>query len=383
MAHLFKKPKDGNKGILVFTHKEMKYFFRPSKPLNRKRPLTFVPFVFDYFYTKKFKYPYFVKAFGALRKKYFIGVHFGWHHTEFPELEFADFIMAGEGTVDFTPPKHILEIPFNSRNFISHRFDDLAYNQKFWDIICVARAARFKNLDLLLKAIKRLNETTGKYHKALLIIPPNKNENPKSFYTNIIEDYYNWFEEAERNNITIMKLSKDLSLLGMPQNSLIHFYNASKVFTLFSEKEGESRVIAEALLCGLPVVVKADLEGGGRDFLNKENAVYFDTFETAHIAFKEALENYQTLKQGTTFLKEYLRDDYTIPRLKEYFTKLYQQHNQTFDGELINLDYLDRRLPGHTHSVPWSANRFTTADIVSVKQFEIFEQYLKEQENTL
>lgn len=376
MAHIFKQPKNGNKGILVFTHKEMRYFFRPTKPFSKKRPLTYLPFFFNSLYNKYQKAPFYKKELEALRKKYFIGVHFGWHHTEFPELEFADFLMAGKGTIDFTPPEHIVEIPLNSRNFISSRFTDLEYNKKFWDIICVARGAKFKNLDLLLKAVKKLNQTEGKFHKVLLIIPPNANENPKIFYTNIIEDYYNWFEETERNQITIMKLSKDLSLLGMPQDSLIHFYNASKVFTLFSEKEGESRVIAEALLCGLPVVVKADLEGGGRDFLNERNSVYFDTFDTAHLAFKKAIEKHDELKGGTTALKEILRDDYTIPILKDYFKTLYEKHQMTFDGELLNLDYLDRRLPAHTHSVPWAINRFTTADVTSLEQFEIFKKSL-------
>ena len=380
MAHLFKLPKDGNKGILVFTHKEMKFFFRPNKPFSKKRPLTYLPFAINSVYTKYQKTPRFIKEFEALREKYFIGVHFGWHHTEFPELKYADFFMAGKGTVDFTPPEHILEIPMNSRNFISHRFADMNYDQKFWDIICVARAARFKNLDLLLKSIKELNKTEGKFHKVLLIIPPNSSEDPTKFYTTIIEDYYNWFSEEERNQITIMKLSKDLSLLGMPQNSLIHFYNASKVFTLFSEKEGESRVIAEALLCGLPVVVKSDLEGGGRDFLNSDNAVYFDTFETAHLAFKTALDKHEVLQKGTTSLKKDLRDDYTIPVLKDYFKKLYTSHEMKFDGELLNLDYLDRRLPGHTHSVPWSINRFNTADIVSIEQFDVFKTFLEKEE---
>ncbi len=376
MAHLFKQPANGNKGIIVFTHKEMKYFFRPSKPLSRKRPTTYVPYALDYFYSKNKKYPYFKKAFEELREQYFIGVHFGWYHTEFPELQYADFLMASDGTIDFQPPQHCYHIPLNSRNFISERFKDMSYNHKFWDIICVARAARFKNLDLLLQSIKKLNQHTGKHHKVLLIIPPNKSEDPNKFYTTIINDYYNWFEEEERNNITIMKLSKDLSFLGMPQNSLIHFYNSSKIFTLFSEQEGESRVIAEALLCGCPVVVKSDLEGGGRDFLNENNSVYFDSFDNAHLAFEKALDNYDTLRQSTTSLKTILRDDYTIPTIKKYFSEIYEQHNMTFDGQLLNLDYLDRRLPAHTHSVPWNKDRFGSADILSISQFEIFRDYL-------
>ena len=376
MAHLFKQPSQNNKGIIIFTHKEMKYFFRPGKPLSRKKPATYVPFVLDYFYSRNKKYPYFEKALAELRRRYLIGVHFGWHHTEFPELQYADFLMASQGTIDFQPPAHCFHIPLNSRNFISERFADLDYNHKFWDIICVARAAKFKNLDLLLKAVKRLNKKTGKYHKVLLIIPPNVSEDTSKFYTTIINDYYNWFDEEERNHITIMKLSKDLSFLGMPQNSLTHFYNSSKIFTLFSEKEGESRVIAEALLCGCPVVVKSDLEGGGRDFLNENNSVYFDDFDKAHLAFEEALNNYETLKQSTTDLKNILRDDFTIPMLKQYFSEIYTQHNMTFDGELLNLDYLDRRLPAHTHSVPWNINRFGSADILSIEQFEIFKDYL-------
>ena len=376
MAHLFKRPKDGQKGILVFTHKEAKYFFQTIKPLIRKQPTTAFPYLVDLAFTKYSKLPFFIKEFNELRQNYYLGLHFGWYHSSFPVLDFFDFIMAGPGTVGFTPPDHILQIPLNSRNFISSRFKNLNYNHKFWDIICVARSIKYKNLNLLLKSIKELNKKTKKCHKALLVIPPNKNKDPKKFYTNIIEDYYNWFEEEERDWITILKLDDDLSFLGMPQNSLIHFYNASKIFTLFSEQEGESRVIAEALLCGLPVVVKTDLEGGGRDFLHDQNAVFFDTFETAHLAFEQALSNLETLKASTSSLAEHLREDYTIPTLKKYFVELYKKHGQQFDGDLLNLDYLDRRLPGHSHNVPWNTGRYGTADILSIKQFNIFKKHL-------
>ena len=378
MAHLFKKPTNGNKGIIVFTHKELKYFFRPVKPLSRKRPSTFVPFVIDWLYTRNRKIPFFTKELEKLRQKYFIGMHLGAFHDTFPEVAKVDFLMSAPGTKGFEVPKNVLHIPFNSRNFTPKFFQDNNYNHKFWDIISVARATHVKKLDLILKAVKKLNDLEQKPHKLLLIIPPNSNENPREFYVNIMDDYYNWFTEEERNHITIMKLSKDLSAFGIPQESITHFYNSTKIFTLFSQKEGESRVIAEALLCGCPVVVKADLIGGGRDFLNPENSVYFDEYEHAHLAFKKALDNYETLQKGTGTedLKQNLREDYTIPILKDYFKKLYQQNNQYFDGQLLNTNNLDRRLPAHTQSVPWNRGRYGSADIMSFQQFEIFKQYI-------
>ena len=56
------------------------------------------------------------------------------------------------------------------------------------------------------------------------------------------------------------------------------------MFCLFSTSEGHAKVVKEAQLCGLQVIIKRDLAGGVKDPLKDDkNAFYFDTFEDAHL----------------------------------------------------------------------------------------------------
>ena len=82
----------------------------------------------------------------------------------------------------------------------------------------------------------------------------------------------NMFSETERQNITLTLLSPLGNPFPLSEQAISDFMNLSKVFTLFSDKEGESRVVSEALLCGLPVVVKKDILGGATDYLNIQNS---------------------------------------------------------------------------------------------------------------
>ena len=81
--------------------------------------------------------------------------------------------------------------------------------------------------------------------------------------------------ETERQNITLTLLSPLGNPFPLSEQAISDFMNLSKVFTLFSDKEGESRVVSEALLCGLPVVVKKDILGGATDYLNIQNSKLF------------------------------------------------------------------------------------------------------------
>ena len=188
-----------------------------------------------------------------------------------------------------------------------------------------------------------------------------------------MDDYYSLFSSNERQNFSIMLLSSNLSFLGLPFEVMSHFYNSSKIFTLFSNEEGGSRVISEALLCGLPVVVKDNLEGGGRDFLSKDNSILFSSFENAHESLIRAVENYDLFKVENETLRQSLSEEFSLEKLKEYFKKLFEENGQTFDGKLINTDRLNIRICGHLNEdIQWAKDRSGTADIASHKQLKIF-----------
>jgi len=369
LAHIFKNPTSDAKGIIVFTHKEMDWFF----PQNNKRLVkSFAkPGGFKRVeIIKNFLLRPYSKAFQKMREQYFIGVHYGWMSSRIPLYENCDFLMTPQ-QIDIKKNNPILQIPLASRNFTPQCFQNR--NQiKYWDILCVSRMIKFKNLNYLLKSIRKIFDQ-GYNYKVLIIAPENKKMDNKRFYTNLMNDYYSLFSYNERQNFSIILLSSNIGFPGLSPEVMSQFYNSSKIFSLFSNAEGGSKVISEALLCGLPVVVKDDLEGGGRDFLSKNNSILFSSFENAHESLIQAVENYNLFNFENDSLRQNLSEESSLKKIKAYFNKLFEDYGQTFDGKLINTDHLNIRIPAHLNeNIPWAKDRFSTADIVSNTQLKIF-----------
>jgi len=312
------------------------------------------------------------KVFNKIRRHYFIGVHIGANPAVISRYDNCDFYFASN-QFDMKEIKHVLKIPLVSRNFTPKCF----YNrrqEKYWDILCVARNIKIKNLDLFLKSIRKIYDL-GYDFKVLLISPESRNQDqdPKKFYISLMNDYYKLFSDNERQNFSILQLSSEIGFPGLSSEVMSHFYNSSKIFSLFSNAEGGSKVISEALLCGLPVVVKENLEGGGRDFLSKDNSILFSSFENAHESLIKAVENFNLFNIENETLCQNLSEEFSVEKLKEYFKKLFEENGQTFDGKLINTDRLNFRIPAHLNeNIPWTRDRFSTADIFSHIQLKIF-----------
>jgi len=376
MALIFKNPTLKTKGIIVFTHKEMQWFF-PGK--NKVRLIKSLVRNFSINKTKEilknliFSQKY-AKYYELIRKDYFIGIHYGWDIKDVVIFNNCDFVMSAESNL---PNKgEFMKVPLSSKNFNPSYFSNQNI-QKFWDILCIARNVKFKNLNYFLKSIKKIYEK-GYNYRVLLICPQGENENKFSSYVKIIDDYLRLFSSSEREKFTIMRITNEIGFTALPFEVISYIYNSSKIFTLFSQKEGESRVIAEALLCGLPIVVKDNLSGGGRDGLDETNSMFFKEYENAHDMLIKAVENYDTFTINSKKLREEFGEEYSIERLKKYFQKLYDQNNQKFDGDLINTDQLNWRLPGHLYEgIPWRKSRNGTSDIVSMKQLKALIDCLK------
>ena len=339
MAHIFKKFSKDNKGIIVFTHKELG--FMNALPAN-------------------------------INNYYYIGVHYGsaTHIHGVEKHKYQDFCMGTESTVKFIGESP-LRIPFNSRGFLSKNLSKDNRVHKYWDIINVSRNAHVKRLDQFLMSIRKLYDS-GYNSKVLLVVPSGDNETPQTHHTDIVEQYDKLFSREEKDNFTLLRLSKELGFLGISPSTIEYLYKSSKIFNLMSSAEGESRVIHEALLCGLPVVCFAGLLGGGRDYLNEKNSVYFKDYDKIHESFITALNNYDNFDVNSEKLAEELREDKTIPKLKKYFRELYSKDGKEFDGELINTDELCLRLPGHYLDVPWNTefSKNRTADIINIEQLK-------------
>ena len=343
MAHIFKL-NEGSKGIIVFTHKEKNWFQENSHSIN---------------------------ILSSLKNRYFIGVHYG-HRQETTGASFEDFCMGADSTVSFSsnPP---FRIPMNSRSFTPYFFRPLGL-RKFYDIINISRNIHLKKLDVFMDAVRKIYDQ-GKEYKFLLIVPTSENEsNNGHFFLDIVEKYNKMFTRKERENFTLIRLSGEHGFLGISPLTISFLYNSSKIFTLLSPGEGESRVIHEALLCGLPVICYKNLYGGGRDYLDSSNSLQFSDYNQVADTFIQAIENYDNFKVNTDYLFGELNEESTIEKLKVYFSNLYSRSSLSFDGNLINLDYLNLRLPAHFKGVDWDTKdpNIPTADISSFEQLEIF-----------
>jgi glycosyltransferase involved in cell wall biosynthesis len=368
MATILKKPTQKAKGIIVFTHKELNYFKgRPSKPKGLK---VFNPkFYFDQL-LKIALSPVYKQKLNKVHKKYYVGIHWGWYARDVRTPNWVDFHLAGKETATFADNPFI--IPLGSSNFTPVVMQPTG-EKKYWDIICVAKATKIKKYDELLKSIKRIFEE-GHQYRVLFVIASNKDEPKSSYYSEILDDYNKLFTAQERERFTIIKTDPNTGFQGFSYSFIAHLYNQSKIFTLFTQREGVAKVIKEAQLCGLPVVVKSDLEGGGRDYLNGKNSHTFDTYEASHKALIHAVENYESFDVENEELVKEIRADHSLENLKKHLKELFSKHNQVFDGELINTDNLNRRFPAHYYdeTVFWSRGkeyRYNTTDITSYGQF--------------
>lgn len=375
MATILKKPSKDSKGIVVFTHKELNYFRgRPSKPkgLNWFSP----KFYFDQG-LKVLLSPFYQSKLEKLQKNYVVGIHWGWFARDVKTPSWVNFHLAGKETATFVDNPFI--IPLGSSSFTPVCMQPNGAD-KYWDIICVAKSTKVKMYDELLKSIRRVYDQ-GHNYKVLFVVASNMHEPKSDYYSDLLDDYNQMFSAKERENFTIIKTDPQTGFQGFSYTFISHLYNQSKVFTLFTQREGVAKVIKEAQLCGLPVVVKSDLEGGGRDYLNEKNSHTFDTYENSHEALIYAVENYKSFEIDSEGLAKELRADYSLDKLKGHLKDYFQQNDLKFEDNLINTDNLNRRFPAHYYdeTVFWSRDkkyRFSTTDIVSYKQFSKLYQKL-------
>lgn len=346
MAFILKRPDGVSRGIIVFTHKEQ-HFFREEKVRVSA-------------------------AISALAEHYDFAMHWGHFSGETLPLPDILFHLAGPGTLRFREPRGEIILPFCSRNFIPADFQP-GSESKFWDILTVTRPLRLKNLDQFFTVLKSVMQTRPQT-RTLMICPEVPGKNPGA-YNEIASDLHRMFTPAEQENITLMLLSPETYPFPLSQPVMAHFYRQCRFFTLFSDQEGESRVISEALLCGLPVFVKNHLRGGGRDYLTQDNSAQFSSLEEASRMFLEALDVRRTFELDTQGLAQGMRADLTVPAFVSEMERLFAARGEPLTGAM-DLTGLDRKLPGHCKVLPVSVVAGGGDDLITVENFQRFAEWL-------
>jgi len=371
--HIAKKKSKRSKGIIVITHKE--YDFLERSFTFRKKNIPKVLF-FPLFMLRRMV---FKLVMDRLAKDFIVGIHWGAHSKVLNTPSWVRFHMSAPGTADINDGKFI--IPMNSANFISREMRNKSY-PKIWDIAMIAKNIKVKKIDLFMTSIREIYDA-GLRLKVILIVASNKFEPKNKFYSKLISDYHEMFSDDEREDFVLIKTHPYTGFKGLSTKFLSDVLNLTKVFALFSQSEGESRVIKEAQMCGLPIVCKSDLAGGGRDYLDDTNSVMFDSYLNAKDALIDAVENYESLGGKNELLESQISERETVEELESQLIILFKALNENFTGEIINTDHMDRRLPSHYvgEGVFWAKGgkyRYKTTDVSDVVSFIRFLRKLRE-----
>jgi len=348
MAHIFKYPTESNKGIIVFTHKEWPWLLQNAQ-----------------------------STLNDLKQYFFLGWNQGTYFGNIKMPPIVDFAFTTPSVLDFEDNGNTLKIPLLDRNFLSSDFRNLNISDRSIDIISVSRAAKIKHLPDFMYAIRKLNDR-GIYPNTLMVVPTSMDETNDNADTNIVELYLKLFSPEEQKNITLMRLSKELGFMGMSPTMINWFYNNSKVLYIGSKSEGGCRVVHEGLMGGCNIVHYKNHKGGLVDYLNDDNSVSYDSHDEIDVALEMCLNNYKYSKEVVDSYEPILSERNTIGKLTPYFTQLYNNNGQKFDGELINCDNLSLRLPSHYFDVDWKnpQSDIRAADIKSVEQLSNFINYI-------
>jgi len=349
MAHIFKYPTESNKGIIVFTHKEWPGLLETAFPTLQD-----------------------------LKKYFFLGWNQGIYFGNIQMPPIVDFAFTSPNAITFPDNGNTQNIELLDRNFILDDFKDLNIKDKTFDIITVSRVAKWKNVPSLLHAIRELNDKKI-YPNCLLVMPTSLHETSENADVDIVRLYEKLFNVEERKNITMLRLSDELGYLGVSPKTINWFYNNSKILYIGSDSEGGCRVVHEALLTGCDVVYFKDHKGPLKDYLDDTNSISFESYDKVSVALEKAINNYKYFKDKGKKYDELLSERFSLKKLIPHFEKLYERHNQVFDGKLINCDNLSNRLPAHYGDVDWKnpEGHYTlTAHIKTMEQFHKFIEHI-------
>ena len=322
MVSELKNPLSGKHGVIIFTHKERQLL--SSKNQSVKNSLR------------------------RLQENNLLGMHWGHYIRRIPKIPFIAFHLASPGTVGYGHDKIINWIPLSSRNFVDPIFFQHDGTPRVWDILYVCRALKLKNIKELFTIIRKLLDLGHNFSVLLQINAPLNYQMNPSYYAKLKSDYENMFSNHEQSFVVLnFIVSKDPFPIDTAGISAL--MQQSRIVALLSEREGESRVISEALASNCWVLCKSRLKGGGRDLLSEQNSIQYRNMQTCIeklIANKTSPQPHKDLK-----ISKAISSKTSSVVLREHLEKfLVERELEPHLGwELSNLD---KRLPSHlkTHS---------------------------------
>lgn len=363
MACIIKIPSENSKGVVTFTTQERDKFIFPNKELQKNIEL--------------------------LKDRWVIGLHHNWHDFNFTYNPLFDFSMAGESDLIEKNGKTIPLFPMDACNFSPKEFN-FSNNEKFWDILYVARAVYFKKIPEFFKIIRNLYDE-GKMYRVLLISPiPDEcknNPNSSTSFCKIRKMYDEMFTQEEQDLFTLMTIDYR-SPFPFDIPTVAHFYRSSKIFVHSADDERRCRVAGYAWATGMPVVcMDAVASLLPKEKQTKPNVFIAKDYDNFPLLIEEAINFVNSSSYSQEVMQKSIEETselYAKSYLKKELAKYYSKDNKIDEDELFNLNNLDIRLGRH-HGFGDSVNGigWTLESLINYlrnQSKELFEQNIKEKD---
>jgi glycosyltransferase involved in cell wall biosynthesis len=215
-------------------------------------------------------------------------------------------------------------------------------NERFFDVIYVARCVFFKRVEVFFHVCKSLLQKRPNT-KILFVCPiPGEDcqpQNPKQMYLDM-------FSREERKNFVCMFLDYDYPFT-LSKEVLSHFYKSSKVFLHTSNNERHPRVCSYAWASGMSVVGYPNLSTFLPNEFNKEPYFYKVGNDNEYVSqIIKAIEN-PVQKSNYDKIKYHVGENFSIETLKSKLKELFELKGLNFTDSNIYWKNLDFRMGRH------------------------------------
>ena len=313
MACILKIKTDNSPGIISFTTKEELLIRHNKRNLN---------------------------LFKKLKKSYVTCLHFNWHNFDYYPDKLFDIHFAGKDDLIIKNNEKINIFPLDACNFCPSFFES-NNEEKYWDILYIARSVFFKGIPDFFNSIRTLYDK-GKLYRVLFLcpIPPEKRKE----YKKLRNEFENLFSLEERSFFNFLPLFEDYPFF-FDLETLAHFYKYSKIFVHTAPLERRCRVAAYAFASGLPVVGKKNVGSILNENLQVKPIFYEvnkNDFSTQiELALKDYCPNYKNNESINLF-----NNQISINRLKRMFKKYFNTKGFKLEGRWF-CQKLNLRLGSH------------------------------------
>lgn len=319
MACIIKTPTKNSKGVIIFTDLERDQSIGKDKILQEKIL--------------------------SLKDKWLVGMHHNWTRFDSMYNYIFDFAMYLESYSGKLPL-----IPLAACNFVPEYFKP-SENEKFWDILYVARAVRFKNIPDFFQSVRKLYDSDKKYRVLFICpIPTYKWKDRKSTFYNVREVYDEMFSEEEKDFFTLLTTNYR-DPFPFDKETLAYFFRSSRIFVHASNREKQGRVAGYAWACGMPVVGLSCIGMPLPDKLKTKPYFYeAKSYNDFPKLIEEAIktnENGQSLGSSWPEVIKYFNLQSSQDKLDKELERLFKKNNLNYESKKIFSGNLGIRIARH------------------------------------